>query len=148
VESGKDFRLELRERFVVESSCDGEGIPNRKERGLITPITSPDRHHLRWFFLQRPFRGAGEANLPSCAVILHDQISLKTPRADPDEGHAIAMPLVHVGLKLKDISAERGRYRINFHFRSILEGCYSGMGARGEVNEGIEERLDTEIGQG
>ena len=39
-------------------------------------------------------------------MVLHDKILLKTSGTDPQKGHAVAVPLVHVGLDLEYIGAK------------------------------------------
>ena len=52
--------------------------------------------------------GGGEANLFAGALVRHDHVALELPGADADEGDAVAVLRVHVGLDLEDEARELG----------------------------------------
>lgn len=130
VKAGKNFRLELGEGFIVEASGDGNGVANSEEGGVddaddVSGIGVLDG---------TPFScdhavGTGEADLAVGAVVFDDKVFFKAAGANADEGHAVAVSAVHVGLKFEDVAAERGCYGIYFYVGAVGEGGEAGVGA-------------------
>ena len=81
-------------------------------------------------------------------MVLDDQVSFKTARADPDECHAIAVAPVHVGLQFKDVAAKWGGDGVDFNFGSVKPISEAAMWARCEMDEGVEEGLHSKVGEG
>ena len=91
-------------------------------------------------FLAEEFVGAGEADFLAGLGVGDDHVALEFTGADADEGDAIAVPGVHVGLDLEDEAGEEGVLRED----EAGTGAMSG-GRGGALEEGIEEELDAEV---
>lgn len=92
--------------------------------------------------------GAGEAYFFTRAVVFDDEVALKAPRADADEGHAVSVAFIHVGLEFEDVSAEGGLDGVDGDFGAVGAQCCAGVGTGGEVDKGVEEGFDAEVCKG
>jgi hypothetical protein len=69
-----------------------------------------------------------------------DHVALEFARADADEGDAVAVPGVHVGLDLEDEAGEDGIVGLDDAAAGAVR-----RGRGGALEEGIEEQLDAEV---
>ena len=75
--------------------------------------------------------------------MLHRHVFFEAAAADTDEGHPVAVPGVHVGLKLEHEAAEPFTQRVHQTF-----AAGSGDRPLRHLKEGVEERTDPEVGHG
>ena len=90
--------------------------------------------------------GAGKADLLPESPVVHLQVRRVAPGADPHEGHAVAVARVHVGLDLEDEGAE-GLAGLAHHLAAGVFIHHAPRRRRRELDEGVEERLEPEVGQ-
>src|SRR5258708_26531802 len=90
---------------------------------------------------------AREAKFAVQAVVFDHEVPLKTARTNAQKRGAIAMFGIHIGLKLKNISAEGGLNGINDDLAVGRVG-QSRSRRRSHIQEGIKKGLHAKIGQG
>ena len=75
--------------------------------------------------------------------MLHRHVFFKAAAADPDEGHPVAVPGVHVGLKLEHEAAEPFTQRVHQTF-----AAGSSDRPLRHFKKGIKEGTHPEVGHG
>lgn len=98
--------------------------------GLVDDLAFPAEHLLRVLRGER-LSGAG---------LRDHHAALEHAGADTDEGHVVAVGLVHACLDLEDEAGERGLDGT----RAALD-VRAGRGRRGEVHQGVQKFLDAEV---
>ena len=87
--------------------------------------------------------GLGQAHLPAALHMVVFCVPLELAGANPHKGQPVPVGLVHVGLNLENKGGEvRGE---GIHHAAV---CRPGQGRRGELQEGLQERLNAEVGKG
>ena len=132
---------------MLEAPVAGERVADSIE------VAADQSDHVagKGLFQRRPLLchhavGPRQTNFLPQTMVAHDQIRFIAPRADADEGDAIAVPAIHVRLDLEDEGAE-GSVGIAGPLIAVRQVDRARGRRRSQVDESVEERLETEVRQ-